>query len=66
MEKINEFIESLIGKTEDEAKKMIMDNGYDYRETFRDGAHYMVTDDFRLDRVNLDIENCKIIKADLG
>lgn len=62
----NEFTETLIGKTEDEARNIIFNNGYHYRVTIKDGNYYVMTRDYRVDRINLVIKDNLIIKADLG
>lgn len=56
----------LIGKPKSEAKKMIEDNGYVFRITSEDGNNYIVTCDFRMDRINIEINDDIIINAYFG
>ena len=62
----NELLETLIGMLEDDAYKLCKENGYDSRTTIEDGKPYIITCDLRFDRVNFEIENGLVIKANLG
>lgn len=52
-----------IGLTHDEAKKLW--NG-EVRMVEKDGAHYVVTRDYNLTRLNLHIKNGLIYRVDIG
>jgi len=54
---MEEILKQIIGKTESEARRIAQDNGYDSRVTVADGVAYIVTADFRTDRVNFTLTN---------
>lgn len=58
----------VVGKTEAEAISMIESKGgqVSYRIVKRDGESFPVTMDYRMDRVNLEIENGVITNASVG
>jgi hypothetical protein len=58
--------DSLIGLTEEDAIEILKDEGWRVRITVRDGKYYIVTRDYRLDRVNLQIVDGKVNKIDVG
>jgi hypothetical protein len=58
--------ERLLGLSEQEAIRLIEDQGLVARIVSRDGEHLAVTDDLRLDRVNLGIERGEVAHADVG
>lgn len=58
--------ESLVGLTEEEAVAKITDSGMRVRVRSKDGESFMGTCDYRMDRVNLHIENGKVTKASIG
>lgn len=60
------FVKDLIGLKEVEAIKKLGDLGVKIRIVSRDGKNFVVTSDFKNDRVNLSIENGKVSKADVG
>lgn len=60
------FLTSLIGKSEEDAKKLCSENDFHYRVVREDSKHYMVTCDYRLDRVNIEIDNGIVTKFDIG
>lgn len=60
------FVKDLVGMKEVEAIKKLGDLGVKIRIVSRDGEHFIVTRDFKNDRVNLSIENGKVSKADVG
>lgn len=62
----DKFIESLIGKYEEEALEIISSSKFTYRIIRRDNTNYIVTHDFRLDRLNLEIDNKKITTISIG
>lgn len=59
-------LEYLIGKNKDDAQKIVENYGYSFRITSENGNDYMITCDFRTDRVNVKIEDDLIISAELG
>ncbi len=61
-----QFLDSLINLTEEEATNKVKENGYHVRITRRDGREYMITCDFTINRVNFHIENGLITKATTG
>jgi len=54
-----ENYDDLIGLTIDEAKAARPGNAI--RVVMKDGEHYMVTMDYRMDRINVHIEDGKIV-----
>lgn len=57
----------LIGETEERAKELIREiSGIDYRVTRRDGQPFIVTCDFKTNRINLVIENNLVTGAGVG
>lgn len=59
-------IQNYVGMTEDAAIKAIEKDGFRARVVAKDGEHYIVTADYRLDRVNLTIKEGKVTSADIG
>lgn len=58
--------ESLVGLTEEDAMVKIAESGLRTRLRSKDGQSFMGTCDYRMDRVNLHIENGKVTKASIG
>ena len=56
--------ESYIGLSEEDATEKARAEGYDHRIVARDGEEFMVTMDYREDRINFSIENGRVVKAD--
>lgn len=56
----------VVGLQEDEALGLIRNAGAVARVVARDGESFMVTEDYRLDRVNLTIENGVVLDAYIG
>lgn len=52
--------------SEDEAKALIWDNNYMSRVVHRDGEDFMVTADYRYDRINLYINGGIVFDATVG
>lgn len=50
---MEKLIKDIIGLTKSESKKLVEDSGYVYRVVREDGINYMVTADFRTDRINV-------------
>jgi hypothetical protein len=61
-----DFLKSLIGKTETRARDLVKAQGMTFRITMKDGSHYVITMDYRTDRVNIHLVDNKVIKADVG
>ena len=63
---MNLNLTKLIGLMEQEAVYLIKAHRLTYRVTKRDGNAFIVTRDYKHDRVNLEFENGKITKASIG
>ncbi len=59
-------IKKLIGKTEKEGIEIAKSHGYTVRLIKKDGESFVVTMDFRFDRINIEVENDIITKCNLG
>jgi len=66
MEIPREFVKRLIGMNEEDAKVLIWDNDYISRVVHRDGEDFMVTTDFRYNRINLYINGGIVFDATVG
>jgi hypothetical protein len=66
MENKPEFLNTLVGLTEEDAVLKIKEAGLRSRVRTRDDKSFMVTMDYREDRINLYIQNNHIIKATIG
>jgi len=62
---MKDILEKIIGKTESEARKIAQEYGYDSRVIVSDGVAYIVTADFRTDRVNLELTNGIVTDASI-
>lgn len=62
----NELLESLIGLTKEEGTKVCLDNDYKVEITREDSNNYVITMDFRFDRINLELDKGIITKCDIG
>lgn len=60
------YTKKLIGKTEQEAEKILNKDKIYYRIVCRDSISFWVTQDIRTDRINLNIKNNKVIDAYIG
>lgn len=56
----------LVGMTEDDANDVIASGKMTARVVMRDGAPYVVTRDFKADRINLRIQNGNVTEAEVG
>jgi len=56
----------LIGKTEEEAKILIEESGFYWCVTKRDDRYFVVTMDYRMSRINLEIEDRIVVSANIG
>lgn len=59
-------LEYLVGKTKSEVQELSEKNGYSFRITGENDINYMITCDFRTDRINVKIKNNIVIEASLG
>lgn len=69
MKRINEtqeFLKSFISMSLEEAKELASFNGYEIRVTREDDTPYAATMDLRFDRVNIELQNQKVKKANIG
>lgn len=57
---------NLIGLFEQEAIYLIKANGLLYRITKKDGKAAIITRDYKHDRVNLEFESGKVVRATIG
>jgi hypothetical protein len=57
---------SLIGLTEDEAKKISQERGWILRVAMRDGEAFMLTTDYREDRVNVVVAKNLVTSVEIG
>lgn len=62
----NDLLPRLIGMIEKDAYQLISNAGFFPRITKRDNKAYICTRDYRTDRINLEIENDIVVKADVG
>lgn len=62
----NNYLIDLEGRSEENAVSKILTDGFDYRITRRDGVNYMITCDFDMERVNLEIDKNIVTSASLG
>jgi hypothetical protein len=58
--------DSLIGLTEDEARKVAEERGWVVRVAMRDGEAFMLSTDYREDRVNLTVEKNSVTSVQIG
>ena len=61
-----EAFQKYVGLTESEAVQAIKKDGLRPRVVSRDGEHYVITMDYRTDRVNLTITEGKVTSAHVG
>lgn len=59
-------LNSVLGKTEEEARAFLSEKGFGVRTVEEDGKYFIITCDFRLDRCNLHLKEGKVIKIDIG
>lgn len=63
---IEELEDKLIGLSEQEGIDYINKNNISYRVIRRDEIYYIITCDFRVDRINLEINNNIILGVTIG
>ena len=66
MDIINRLLQGLVGMDLTQATHLCQVSGFDSRVTREDSTHFMLTHDLRFDRVNLEVDNGIVTKADLG
>ena len=66
LERSEAFAATLIGMTEAEAIAAIEAEGLIARVVARDGEYFMVTEDYSVSRINLEIEDDLVIEATVG
>jgi hypothetical protein len=59
-------LSKLIGMSKNKVQDICTERGFSIRVTSEDGNPYIITHDFRIDRVNLSIENGIVVKANFG
>ncbi len=67
--KVNTTFDSnqLIGLSEKEAKELAIKNGFAFRVTRKGNVNYIITCDFRVFRINVELDdNEKVTKVDFG
>ena len=62
----NLILESLIGKSLNEATQIAGFNGFSIRVTREDSTNYIITMDLRFDRINLQIDNGIVTTCNVG
>lgn len=62
----DEVMLAIVDKSEEEAKKLVVDNGYRARVASKSGQGFMLTMGFRTDRINLRIEDDKVTGSYIG
>lgn len=60
------ILKLILGKKLEEAQKICEENGYVCSVNREDLHHYMITCDFRFDRINIEIDEGKITKSSIG
>lgn len=60
------LLESLIGKTKEEAQKLCDDNGVKHRIIREDSNNFPITLNIYFNRINLYIDNNIVTKCDVG
>lgn len=61
-----EVLSKVVGKNEEEAKQIIENHGYKSRITARDGERFMITLELDQNRINLEIEDGTVKRAEIG
>ena len=62
----DEDAQKLVGLSEEEATKVATGNGWAVRVAERDGESFMLTTDYRTDRVNLTVKNGRVTAVTVG
>ena len=61
-----EIMKELVGKTAKEGELLCSQNGYKCRIVREDKVRHIVTMDYRLDRINIRLDNDIITSCDMG
>ncbi len=61
-----EILDTLLGMSKDLANELCLHNGYTTRVTGSDGEHFIVTMDFRMDRINLILIDDIVTESSIG
>ena len=61
--KLRQIMESMVGKTLEEAQEIASDIGFRARAVMIDGQTFAVTQDYDVKRFNLEIENGRVTKV---
>ena len=61
-----ELLESLIGKTKEDAQKLCDENRFKMRVIREDSNNYKITLDCRFDRINIRLDNNLVTSCDVG
>jgi len=61
-----ELLESLIGKTKEDAETLCNENKFKMRVIREDSINYIITMDLRFDRINIRIDNGIVTSCDVG
>lgn len=56
----------LMGLEEEKAVELAKESGLDYRVISRDGKPFIITCDYRFDRLNFEVIGGKVVEATLG
>lgn len=62
----NDFLDSFLGMSEEEAKRAIVAAGYTFRVTAKDGRFFICTADYKANRVNIQTFGGKVTSATVG
>lgn len=63
---MKEIIEAVLNKTLEEAREIAGFNGYSTRVYKKDEQLYILTQNFKTDRINFEVENNIVIQAKIG
>jgi hypothetical protein len=66
MTTIERLEKELVGLPKLDSEKIVFILGFAYRVTVEDGVAYIVTQDFRTDRINVKLENGIVVEAYIG
>lgn len=66
IDEINEFLESLIGKSKEEVSEICSSKNYRVRLSREDSTNYVGTCDLRFDRVNIQVDSGIVTKCSIG
>ncbi len=55
-----------VGRPVEEARRLVEEQGYEFRVLIEDGRAPFVTADYRVDRVNVEVAAGTVVRADMG